>query len=98
METDPPTAAKPTLNIACNTLAYVFARLPLLPHDGQLSLPGVADEERRQRERDRRHWAGRLQDIERELESEPDRVRAGYAVRAHRLEPVGLVYLWPVTG
>jgi hypothetical protein len=68
------------------------------PDDLQLSLPGIAEEERRQREQDRRHWAGRVQELERELESEPERVRAGYAVRAHRLEPVGLVYLWPVTG
>jgi SNF2 family DNA or RNA helicase len=28
----------------------------------------------------------------------PPRVRDGYRVRATRLEPVGLVYLWPVTG
>ena len=64
----------------------------------QLMLPGVADEERRQREADRRHWAVRLERLERELADEPVRVRACYEVRADRLEPVGLVYLWPVTG
>lgn len=64
----------------------------------QLQLPGVADEERRQRERDRRHWAQRLAEIEGELVAEPARVRASYDVRAHRLEPVGLVYLWPASG
>jgi superfamily II DNA or RNA helicase len=58
----------------------------------------TSEEERRQLEANRRHWAGRLQSIERELESEPQRVREVYAVRARRVEPVGLVYLWPVTG
>jgi hypothetical protein len=29
---------------------------------------------------------------------EPARVRASYEVRAHRLEPVGIVYLWPASG
>ena len=32
-----------------------------------------------------------------ELESEPEKVRRGYEVQARRLEPVGLVYLWPAT-
>ena len=36
--------------------------------------------------------------IERELRTEPDRIRALYSVQAERIEPVGLVYLWPVTG
>src|SRR5262249_41447959 len=53
------------------------------------------DDERRQREADRRHWAFRLQRLERELKDEPQRARQAYEVRAHRLEPVGLVYLWP---
>jgi hypothetical protein len=66
--------------------------------DRQLDLPGVAEAERRQMRADRRHWQGRLQRIDRELEEEPARVRASYEVRAERLEPVGLVYLWPATG
>ncbi len=61
----------------------------------QLSLPGIDDAERRQRERDHRHWRTRLDEIEREIEDEPARVRASYEIRAHRLEPIGLVYLWP---
>ena len=36
--------------------------------------------------------------LEREIANEPERIRASYEVRAHRLEPVGLVYLWPVSG
>ena len=45
--------------------------------------------------RDHRHWRTRLEEIEREIEDEPARVRASYEIRAHRLEPIGLVYLWP---
>jgi hypothetical protein len=63
----------------------------------QLSLPGVADDERRQKERERRRWDQRLSEIDRELAEEPDRVRASYVPVAHRLEPVGLVYLWPAS-
>jgi hypothetical protein len=64
----------------------------------QLLLPGVGDEERREREADRRHWQARLQRLDKELRDDPRRIRASYDVHAHRLEPVGLVYLWPVTG
>jgi hypothetical protein len=39
----------------------------------------------------------RLKAIDAELTSEPARVREVYRV-ARRVEPVGLVYLWPVTG
>ena len=55
-------------------------------------------EERKQYEADQRHWGKRLQEIEEELNTEPDRIRAFYEVQKPRIEPVGLVYLWPVTG
>jgi hypothetical protein len=61
-------------------------------------LPGIADDERREREADRRHWQSRLVRLEKEISEEPARIRASYDVTAHRLEPVGLVYLWPATG
>jgi SNF2 family DNA or RNA helicase len=64
----------------------------------QLMLPGIAEEERREREADRRHWQERLRRIEKEIAEEPRRIRASYDVHAHRLEPVGLVYLWPGSG
>ncbi|MBZ9696472.1 DISARM system SNF2-like helicase DrmD [Mesorhizobium sp. CO1-1-9] len=51
--------------------------------------------ERRQREADRRHWQRRLDSLERELIEEPRRVAESYEVRAERLEPIGIVYLWP---
>jgi hypothetical protein len=63
----------------------------------QFQLPGVLDEERRERQADRRHWAIRLDRLEREINDEPTRIRASYEVRAHRLEPVGVIYLWPAT-
>jgi hypothetical protein len=64
----------------------------------QLLLPGVGDEERRERAADRRHWQHRLARLEKEIGDEPKRMRASYEVHARRLEPVGLVYLWPASG
>ena len=52
----------------------------------------------RQLEADRRAWMRRLEEIKSELESEPQRIAATYAIEAHRIEPIGLVYLWPRTG
>jgi hypothetical protein len=56
----------------------------------------MEDDERRQREAERRFQDERLRALPEELDREPDRVRALYNVRASRLEPIGLVYLWPV--
>jgi predicted nucleic acid-binding Zn-ribbon protein len=56
------------------------------------------EEERRQLEANKRHWAKRLAMLDDELKTEPDRIREVYRVKATRIEPVGLVYLWPVTG
>ena len=55
------------------------------------------EEEHRQLESNRRYWAKRLIELGGEIKTEPDRIRALYQVRAQRIEPVGLVYLWPVT-
>ncbi len=64
----------------------------------QLRLDLDLPEERRQRELDIRAWRQRLATIGHEIEEQPAHIRAGYAVRAERLEPVGVVYLWPATG
>jgi ERCC4-related helicase len=56
------------------------------------------DDERRQIDADRRHWQKRLDSIGAELKTEPDRIQRVYDVKAVRVEPAGLVYLWPVTG
>ena len=54
-------------------------------------------EEVRQLDADMRHWRMRLEQFDRDLKEEPDRIREFYKVRAQRVEPVGLVYLWPET-
>ncbi len=66
--------------------------------DPQLRLDLDTPEEQRQRELDIRAWRSRIANIGRELEEQPARILAGYEVRAQRLEPVGIVYLWPATG
>jgi hypothetical protein len=60
----------------------------------QLTL-GFDDDEKRQLETDIRSWRNRLEQFDRDLALEPDRVRDFYVVKATRIEPVGLVYLWP---
>jgi superfamily II DNA or RNA helicase len=59
---------------------------------------GEQEDEIRQAESNRRYWSKRLVSLETELTTEPDRIRQTYEVKAVRIEPVGLVYLWPVTG
>jgi len=54
-------------------------------------------EEIKQRENDRRHWRKRLEEIEGEIISEPERIKDIFEVKATRVEPVGLIYLWPVS-
>ncbi len=66
------------------------------PQFKQLTL-GFDDEEKRQLESDVRSWRIRLEQFDRDLAHEPNRIREFYEVRARRVEPVGLVYLWPDT-
>jgi ERCC4-related helicase len=65
----------------------------------QLALPWVTEEQeqKKQHEADTRHIEKRRGDIDREIRSEPERIREQYEVKHHRLERVGLVYLWPAT-
>ena len=56
-----------------------------------------AEREMRQFEADRRSWDAKLLRLQNDLGAEPDKVRQGYEVQAQRLEPIGLVYLWPAT-
>lgn len=62
----------------------------------QLTL-GFDTQERREVEANMRSWGPRLEQFERDLETEPRRIAEFYEVRAQRVEPVGLVYLWPET-
>lgn len=63
-----------------------------------LDLEKLSSLERKQLAADQRHWARRLETIEAELSSEPRRIQDSYRVVTHRLEPAGLVYLWPISG
>ncbi len=56
------------------------------------------DLEKRQLESNRRYWDKWLANVEDDLKREPERVRRFYEVASFRIEPVGLAYLWPVTG
>ena len=60
-----------------------------------LDLHALSKEERKQLSADQKHWQRRLDAIEDELTSEPKRIQESYEVVTHRLEPAGLVYLWP---
>ena len=74
-------------------------REELVRHEGeftQLTLD-FGEEEKRQLESDMRSWRSRLEQFDRDLDREPQRIREFYKVRATRIEPVGLVYLWPET-
>jgi hypothetical protein len=53
---------------------------------------------RRERAAEKRAMEKRRKDIEREVLEEPDRIRGRYTVQTVRLEPVGIVYLWPDMG
>ena len=64
----------------------------------QSDVPDQAEfnfDEKRQVEADRRHWQKKLDLLLKEIEEEPQKIRRGYDVVARRLEPVGLIYLWP---
>jgi hypothetical protein len=74
-------------------------REELTRHEGdfrQLSF-NFRDEETRQLQANMRSWRTRLEQFDNDLEREPQRIKDFYEVRAKRIEPVGLVYLWPET-
>ena len=59
---------------------------------------GDDDDELLQLDANKRYWSKRLEILHDELKTEPRRIQDLYSVMARRVEPVGLVYLWPVTG
>lgn len=64
----------------------------------QLELFSDTDKrQRKQYENDLKHMRRRLDEMEAELDSEPAAIEQSYQPALHRLEPVGLVYLWPAT-
>ena len=68
-------------------------------HEGRFAQIALEfdEEERRQLQSNMRYWRKRLDQFDRDLEQEPRRIRAFYEVQAQRVEPVGVVYLWPET-
>ena len=50
---------------------------------------------RQQLEANMRHWERRLGQFDADLGREPERIRRFYEIQRTRVEPVGLVYLWP---
>ncbi|MCX7113768.1 MAG: hypothetical protein NTX45_27570 [Proteobacteria bacterium] len=55
-------------------------------------------EEIRQAESNRRYWERWLQGVDADLKREPERIMDFYRVVSTRIEPVGIAYLWPITG
>ncbi len=64
----------------------------------QLAFDLFSREERQQLEADRQAWTKRLVSLDRERSSEPERIARSYDVKVARLEPLGIVYLMPITG
>ena len=47
---------------------------------------------------ERKDWDKRLTEISREVDDEPTRTLKSYEVQVDRVEPIGVVYLWPISG
>jgi superfamily II DNA or RNA helicase len=66
--------------------------------DDQQLLLGFSTDEKRQFESNRRYWARWIENVDGDLRREPARILDFYKVVSSRIEPIGLAYLWPVTG
>ena len=75
--------------------------LKMTREDTQLEI-GFKDkeflEEKRQLAANKRHWGKRVAQLDKERLTEPDRIRNTYSVQAVRVETLGIVYLWSITG
>lgn len=61
--------------------------------DRQLTLD-FDEQQSRQRDADRKSWEKKLERLTDDLETEPERLRKSFDIRAARIEPLGMVYLW----
>lgn len=61
----------------------------------QIAFEGMAQTEIRQVEADERHMRSRLDDLTDEIKTEPEALADLFRVQGQRIEPVGLIYLWP---
>ncbi len=66
--------------------------------DEQLKFQFPDEKERRQLQQDRKAWQQFLDHVDDDLEAEPARIRDFYTVTSVHVQPVGLAYLWPITG
>ena len=72
--------------------------LKLQGEDSSQMTLGFDERELRQRETERKAWNKRLSDIDSELDTEPAQIVRNYQVKTCRVEPIGVVYLWPISG
>ena len=79
-------------------IADTVKRISKYDPDQMLLDFGEDQNELDQLDANKRYWRKRLEEIRQELKTEPNRIEDLYTVKAKRIEPVGLVYLWPVTG
>jgi hypothetical protein len=56
------------------------------------------DDEARQLQANKKYWRERVEKLAVARTSEPKRISDAYEVKASRIEPVGVAYLWPVSG
>jgi len=61
-------------------------------------LKQLNDGEKRQLQANRKYWQAWLENVDGDLKREPGRILNFYKTASYRIEPVGLAYLWPVTG
>ncbi len=73
----------------------IEVRLQLKPGQLEFDFEKLTKGEQAQVEDDRRYMERRLEAIDREIEEEPEDLKALYQVVLRRLQPVGLVVLWP---
>jgi superfamily II DNA/RNA helicase len=64
----------------------------------QQDLPGFSTEEKKQLKANQRYWKAFLENVDGDIEREPAHISKFYQSKSHRIEPVGIAYLWPVTG
>jgi hypothetical protein len=76
-------------------MAHVQAEVDLHQSGARQLPPGFTADDAANLEADRRYWAVRLCQFKDDLEVAPVRYERFYAVKARRVEPVGLVYLMP---
>jgi len=92
------TAMREILETQQKHLAETIKRISKLNPQQRLLDFGDDENELAQLDANKRYWENRLEQLREELKTEPQRIADIYKVKAQRVEPVGLVYLWPVSG